>query len=406
MEDIDIPYLCRVIGDLTAIPVRYDKGGVRLFYYSLLVLPRDPLVLNQKEMEAIKGHVGYFFTPDFYYYGIVARGDEKIVIGPSTQTRQSDQRLREMAFSLDVPPDEVPTFLSSMKQFVTMPFNSLLQVLCTVNYVLNGEKLELSDILIGENAQQRVRQTMNRETAMSLLEDRPLHGSQAAPVHNSLAFEERLANIIRRGDTAALLELLGHAPALRPGVMAATHLRQTKNVFIVSTAIASRAAIRGGLDVDDAFALSDAYIQKCELLMTPESIMSLQYEMVFDYAKKVESLLEGADGSKLVKDVRNFIRHHLSEPIKTSDIAKALYISRSRLSSKFKEESGVTLIDFIHREKIEEAKRLLLYTDKTALSIAEYLGFSSQSHFTSLFRRYAGVPPLEYRKKAEESKGG
>lgn len=182
--------------------------------------------------------------------------------------------------------------------------------------------------------------------------------------------------------------------------MAATHLRQTKNVFIVSTAIASRAAIRGGLDVDDAFALSDAYIQKCELLITPESIMSLQYEMVIDYTKKVESLLEGADGSKLVKDVRNFIRHHLSEPIKTSDIGKALFISRSRLSSKFKEESGVNLIDFIHREKVEEAKRLLLYTDKTALAIAEYLGFSSQSHFTSLFRRYAGVPPLEYRKKA------
>ena len=188
--------------------------------------------------------------------------------------------------------------------------------------------------------------------------------------------------------------------------MAATHLRQTKNVFIVSTAIASRAAIRGGLDVDDAFALSDAYIQKCELLITPESIMSLQYEMVIDYTKKVESLLEGADGSKLVEDVRNFIRHHLSEPIKTSDIAKALFISRSRLSSKFKEESGVNLIDFIHREKVSEAKRLLLDPDKTALAIAEFLGFSSQSHFTSLSRRYPGVPPLEYRKRNEESKGG
>ena len=60
---------------------------------------------------------------------------------------------------------------------------------------------------------------------------------------------------------------------------------------------------------------------------------------------------------------------------------------------------GETLTDFILKEKTEEAKRLLRYTDKTATMIGSYLGFSSQSHFSRVFRKYTGQTPAEYRKK-------
>ena len=49
--------------------------------------------------------------------------------------------------------------------------------------------------------------------------------------------------------------------------------------------------------------------------------------------------------------------------------------------------------------KVEEGKRLLRYTDKSISSIAAYLGFSSQSHFANVFRKYANSPPNEYRQK-------
>lgn len=60
--------------------------------------------------------------------------------------------------------------------------------------------------------------------------------------------------------------------------------------------------------------------------------------------------------------------------------------------------SVTTLTDFILKEKVEEAKRLLRYTDKHATAIAVYLGFSSQSHFANVFKKYTGKPPSEYRK--------
>ena len=88
--------------------------------------------------------------------------------------------------------------------------------------------------------------------------------------------------------------------------------------------LASRAAIRGGMDVEDAFSLSDAYLQKCELLNHPDQIMNLQFHMILEYAQKVERIRHSKRPGKLAIDVANYVQHHLSEPITAEDIAKDL----------------------------------------------------------------------------------
>ena len=145
--------------------------------------------------------------------------------------------------------------------------------------------------------------------------------------------------------------------------------------------------------------LSDRYIQRCELTNTAEEITNLQFHMISDYTARVESLHIGSDPSQLVTAVSNYIRHHLSEPITTEQIAASLYISRTHLSARFHKETGITLSDYILKEKTEEAKRLLRYTDKSLAAISAYLGFSSQSHFSRTFRKYAEITPGEYRTK-------
>lgn len=59
----------------------------------------------------------------------------------------------------------------------------------------------------------------------------------------------------------------------------------------------------------------------------------------------------------------------------------------------------MTLTDFVLKEKVEESKRLLKYTDKSLSAISSYLGFSSQSHFSNVFQKYADCSPSEYRAK-------
>jgi AraC-like DNA-binding protein len=127
--------------------------------------------------------------------------------------------------------------------------------------------------------------------------------------------------------------------------------------------------------------------------------MNLQYHMILEYTQKVERIRLGKRPGKLVIDVANYIQHHLSEPITAEEIAKELYLSRPYLSRKFIEETGESLTDFILKEKTEEAKRLLRYSDKTLTAISNYLGFSSQSHFSRVFKKYTQRTPGEYREK-------
>lgn len=399
MKNIDLQYICTVIGNLSGIPIRLFYDGELIMNYSIVNLPKDPLHLYRKSVFEITTHIGYFITPHFNYYGIINAGKHKIVVGPTRQLVHNIQDLRALAFRMDIAQDELDDFINGMQSIVRMPLESVMQMLCVVNYILNDEKLELKDIAIYDTEQQNLRKELVSQNIErpSVTRADGIYFQQE--IHNTLAIEHTIENIIRKGDTAVLKEWISTAPAVRAGLMANEQLRQSKNTFVVAATIASRAAIRGGMDAEDALSLSDAFIQKCELLNNIERITNLQYRMILEFTEQVEKIRHAAYDSVLAIQVANYIKHHISESITAEAIAKHLYLSRPYLSAKFKEETGQSLTEFILKEKTEEAKRLLCYSEKSLLNIGNYLGFSSQSHFSRIFKKYSGYSPSEYRDK-------
>lgn len=397
MNELDLHYICTVISNLSGIPIRLYRNDEQIFYHALIRLPRDPMLLHKESLWLIQSHVGYFVTDDFHYYGIVNSGSVKIILGPTRQVPASSQELRKMAFDLDVPSTDADVFVSNMKNIVPMPLESVMQILCTVNYILNGEKLELQDIAIYEEEQNDLKRLLKQQQASQTLSTADSDVLPGQGVHTTYELEQNIMNIVRHGDTAALRSWISSAPAVRGGILAADQLRQLKNTFIVTTTLVSRAAIQGGVETEEAFTLSDAYIQKCELLNRPERILNLQYHMILEFTERVEQLHTDGQSSELVIAVTRYIQRHLSEPISTEAIAQELYLTRPYLSQKFKKETGLTLTDFIMQQKTQEAKRLLRYTDKSISTIGSFLGFSSQSHFSRVFQKYAGCRPKEYR---------
>lgn len=394
MENLDLNYLCTTIGSLSGVPIRIFEGNKMCFYYSIVSMPTDPMVLCRQALFDIESHIGYYATEDFHYYGLVRRGNTRIILGPTRQIPETEGELRALAFELGLAGEEAKQLSDGMRAIVKLPIESVLQILCTVNYVLNGEKLELTDIQ-GYDAEQRRLEKIQAQTqahrAMAV-QDIPVQVG-----HNTMDLENALLRMVRKGDTAALKAWFQAAPAVRGGVVANDPLRQLKNLFVVTITLASRAAIRGGMQVDDALSLSDSYLQQCEFLSTPEKITNLQYRMLLDYTERVERLRRGGNPSKLALDVANYVQHHLSEPIRAEDIASSLYLSRPYLSKKFKADTGQSLTNFILSEKIEEAKRLLRYSDRSVAAISAYLAFSSPSHFSRAFKKYGGMLPREYR---------
>ena len=390
-------YICTMIGNLSGVPIRIYKNRSLIFSHSVVWLPVDPICLCEDEILDIRSHIGYYTAQFFYSYGIVNYEDYSIISGPTRLTSARVQELRELAFLAGVPSEETEAFVSGMRAVISLPLESLLQMLLSVNFFLNEEMLEITDLTIREDEQQMYNAQLGREQAEHRY-DQDLLDPVAQEVHNTYRTEQTLLDLIEKGDVGALDEWLKDAPAVRPGSIAPDQLRQVKNTLIVTATLASRAAVRGGMDVEDAFSLSDAYIRKCELLQTPDRIINLQYHMVLDFTSQVSNLKLHGNSSALAAAVAEYVRHHLSDPVSTEKIAEKLHFSRTWLSRKFHEETGIPLSDFIRIKKTEEAQRLLRYTDKSLREISVYLGYSSQSHFQTVFKKQLGVTPMQYRR--------
>lgn len=394
MGSVDYEYLARTIASLSGIPTRVFRGETLLCFHSVVRLFKDPMDIYRNEIFTIRDHVGYYATPYFHVYGVVNSGPIRIVIGPAAQIVTVDQSIRELAFQANVASEDTQAFVESIKNIFRMPLENLLMMLCAINYMLNGEKLELKDISIHSEEQELIKQRVEKRRTEKTYDIEPKY-----TLHNTLHVEKTLMDMVRRGDTAGLREWTSSAMPVRAGMLAMDQLRQLKNTFIVTAAVTSRAAIQGGLNEEDSFSMSDAFIQRAELLQTQNAIIELQYNMILEFAEQVEKLRRGKDPGRLELDVANYVRHHLSEPIRTEEVAKAFYLTRTYFAAKFKKETGQTLTDFILREKTEEAKRLLRYSGKSAAAIGAYLGFSSHSHFINVFKKYAGITPGEYQNK-------
>ena len=393
---LDYAYLARSMVRLSGIPVRVFEDRALLCVFYPVPLAKDPMELYRKEIFSIQSHVGYYTSPLFHCYGVLNVQGRRFVLGPTSQIMANDQQLRELAFRLDVPKEEAAAFVEGMRAILPLPAETLLQMLCTLNHLLNhGERLELSDVTIVDDEQKLLKTRVEQRRTQKNYETE----SVALQAHNTLEIEELLLGIVRKGDTAALKRWLAQAPPVQGGKIAGDQLRQQRNLFIVTATLASRAAIRGGMQADDAFSLSDAYIQRVELLTGYGQIMNLQYNMILEFTEQVDQLHRGRHRSKLALDVANYVWHHISETVSVDKMAEEFFISRPYLSAKFKQETGQTLTDFILSEKTEEAKRLLRYSDKAQSAISAYLGFSSQGHFAKVFKKYAGMTPSEYKAK-------
>src|SRR6185503_11135172 len=95
------------------------------------------------------------------------------------------------------------------------------------------------------------------------------------------------------------------------------------------------------------------------------------------------------------------IDHHLSDEeegrVALRTVARAVRMSYFHFSRAFKQSMGMTATSYIAERRIERAKRMLEETELPISEIALRSGFSSQSHFTTAFRRLAGATPKAFR---------
>ena len=176
-------------------------------------------------------------------------------------------------------------------------------------------------------------------------------------------------------------------------------LRNAKYLFVACAALASRSAISAGLPAERAYNISDLYIQKMDLLGDPGEVRDLQIQMMAHYAREVRELEKKEVYSRDVLRAMDFIYEHLHEQLTAERVADEVGLSRGYFCALFKREAGVGIAEYIQSRRIEAAKNMLRHSEIPYAEIAAILSFSSQSHFSRVFREKVGVTPREYRKK-------
>lgn len=115
-------------------------------------------------------------------------------------------------------------------------------------------------------------------------------------------------------------------------------------------------------------------------------------EKVFDYENEVQKQ------KTMIDKIHAYIQEHYKENIGRNEIGAEFYLVPEYLAKMYKKKTGKTLKDYINEYRLEQAKLLLRDPFRRVSEVAGEVGFDNFSYFSTLFKKYMGMTPNEYRK--------
>jgi AraC family transcriptional regulator len=98
-----------------------------------------------------------------------------------------------------------------------------------------------------------------------------------------------------------------------------------------------------------------------------------------------------------LKRVIDYIDANLDKPLTLADVASAVGLSRMHFAAQFRAATGMRPHEYLLRRRVERAQQMLTETGTSVVDVALSVGFQTQSHFTTVFKRFAGQPPRAWR---------
>jgi two-component system response regulator YesN len=221
------------------------------------------------------------------------------------------------------------------------------------------------------------------------------HKEESGAGQYPIEAEKQLMRKVRIGDRIGAREILNMILASimlkDPGDLAVLKARMLELLSVLS-----RSAVEGGVDANFLLGKNLEYMNKAMQIDNQQDLCVWIGNALNDF---IELVYSGQD-SKRVSQIRpaiEYIEGHFCEPITLNDIAKATHLSVSRLSHVFKQQAGVTIIDYLTNTRIEFAKELLISTNKNCTEVCFETGYNNQSYFTQTFKELVGVTPRQFR---------
>jgi RpiB/LacA/LacB family sugar-phosphate isomerase len=104
-----------------------------------------------------------------------------------------------------------------------------------------------------------------------------------------------------------------------------------------------------------------------------------------------------------LQKVLEHVRENIEKDLSVADMAEVVGMSQYYFSKLFKLSTGTTPHQYVMRQRVERAQEMLREGRSPLVDIASQVGFETQSHFTSVFRRLVGITPKRYREMRPET---
>ena len=134
--------------------------------------------------------------------------------------------------------------------------------------------------------------------------------------------------------------------------------------------------------------------------MRLRSVFSELWELIYTRAEAEKKAVPQnvSERNHLIKQLLSYVQEHFAEQITVLEIANSAHISERECFRVFRNYLGITPIDFLQACRLQEAQKMLIYSEKSILEIALECGFGNSSYFGKRFKAVHRITPNQYRK--------
>jgi two-component system response regulator YesN len=126
-------------------------------------------------------------------------------------------------------------------------------------------------------------------------------------------------------------------------------------------------------------------------------------EWLEDLSLRIDEALTGGKGRKrLIERIVEYVDKNYTSPLSLKVLGYQYGITAAYLGQLFKKQTGYTFTNYLNALRVRKAKKLFQYTALKANEIADEVGYNDPNYFYTVFKKYTGIYPSEYRKQTEE----
>ena len=361
------------------------------------ILDKDQIILDQPKnfieipnlffkSKCFEKTTSFLFEKDMFFF-YFKRKDEWIVIGPilyrNIMTREEFSKCtlfyslkhRELTEKdyMKIPTLQIETFFSEVAM---------------VYFIITSEQLDM--ILLKKEVHAKLASINYND----LLYVQKIENHEKETAIFPFDFEQQLLHYIVTNQRKKALSFI-HQTNLKKFFESHRLSNQPKHELVSILTLIRSEAILAGCAKEDAFYLSDILIEKGKTCVFIEDVYKLFRDMVVLYCDLIHVHQYQEYPTWLVKCL-DYINENLYQIITLKKLSAISHYSESYLSAQFPKYMNQTIISYILFKKIEEAKYLLLNSTYNITQISALLAFSSQSYFSTVFKKLTGFSPKRF----------